>query len=120
MKTIGIVGSRRKNQDTHYKKVLKAFYEVYEENDVIVSGGCPKGGDKFAYWIAKEMGLTMTIHFPAWDRFGKAAGFIRNTKIASDADILIACASDDREGGTEDTIKKFLKDNPEENLRIVL
>ena len=40
-------------------------------------------------------------------KFNRAAGFIRNTPIAGHADILIACVSDDRTGGTEDTIKKY-------------
>jgi len=34
---------------------------------------------------------------------------IINTYIARDSDILIACVSKDRKGGTEDTIKKYLK-----------
>jgi len=53
---------------------------------------------------------TKTIWYPAdWNQYGKAAGFIRNTYIARDSDVLIACVADDRIGGTEDTIRKYLK-----------
>ena len=49
------------------------------------------------------------IYYAAWDRLGKSAGFTRNTDIARDADVLIACVAKDRTGGTEDTIRKWRK-----------
>jgi hypothetical protein len=39
----------------------------------------------------------------------KAAGFVRNTKIAEECDVLIAVVASDRLGGTEDTIRKAEK-----------
>ena len=106
MKIIGIVGSRRRNKSEDYKKVLEKFEEIYEVGDKIVSGGCPKGGDRFAEIIAKELDIPIIIHYPNWSRQGRAAGFIRNVLIVRDCDILIACVLEDRKGGTEDTIKK--------------
>jgi len=41
-----------------------------------------------------------------WNKYGRGAGIARNTLIANNCDILIACVSPDRTGGTEDTIKK--------------
>lgn len=87
--------------------VEKAFFDIYEEGDWICSGGCPKGGDRFAERIAKENGIPILIFFPNWEKYGKRAGFVRNNDIAENCDVLIACVSDDRRGGTEDTIKKF-------------
>jgi hypothetical protein len=106
-KTIGIVGSRRRNTQQDYEATLRAFKEIFEAGDRVVSGGCPRGGDNFAEVIAKKLGLTITIHYPDWDGVGRSAGFLRNTKIAEDADILIAVVAQDRRGGTEDTIRKF-------------
>ncbi len=108
-RTIGIIGSRRRNEVTDYKAILDAFVKVYTPGDRIVSGGCPQGGDRFAEKIAKERQVPITIHYAAWNRIGKSAGYLRNGDIAQDADILIACVSPDRTGGTEDTIKKFNK-----------
>ncbi len=106
MKTIGIVGSRRRDSTQDYLAVKAGFLRVYEEGDRIVSGGCPKGGDKFANFLAKDMGLTIITHYPGM--IGSRRDYhLRNTKIAMDADILIACVSPDRKGGTEDTIDKF-------------
>jgi len=106
MKTIGIVGSRRRDSKDDFEACCKALHEVFEEGDRLVSGGCPKGGDKFAEIIAKKAGLTIIIHYPNWERYGKSAGFQRNTNIAEDCDVLIAIVAKDRKGGTEDTIKK--------------
>jgi len=116
---IGIVGSRRRNKKDDYGAIRKAFLEVWEKAEEsllegeftleIVSGGCPQGGDQFAEILSDAYGVPITV-FPAqWDKHGKAAGFIRNTDIADNSDVLIACVASDRKGGTEDTIKKFLK-----------
>lgn len=107
--TIGIIGSRRRNTIQDYDKVVDAFLKVYEEGDNIVSGHCPKGGDLFAEQIAQGFGIAIIL-FPAeWDKYGRSAGFKRNSLIALAADTLIACVAKDRTGGTEDTIKKYKK-----------
>ena len=105
-KVIGIVGSRRRDRTVDFRACLEIFDVVYDQDDVIVSGGCPKGGDRFAELIAKAKGLSITIHYPDWKGKGKSAGFQRNTLIANGCDVLIAVVAPDRTGGTEDTIKK--------------
>lgn len=109
-KVIGIVGSRRRDSQADYGALSIAFAEIYRPGDRLVSGGCSQGGDRFAEFLAKRMGLTITIHYPDWQGpAGKAAGFVRNTLIAQDCDVLIALVAEDRTGGTEDTVKKALK-----------
>lgn len=110
---IGIIGSRSRDSNIDYKKCLEVFERIYETGDWIVSGGCPKGGDRFAEIIARKYGTTIIIHHADWNGQGKSAGFKRNGKIANDADILIAIVSHDRKGGTEDTIAKAVKLNKE-------
>jgi hypothetical protein len=108
MKKIGIIGTRRRDSSEASKKIKEAFFKVYKEGDIIVSGGCPKGGDRFAERIAKDNGIPILIYYPNW-KLGRGAGLIRNSEIAKDSDILIACVSKDRTGGSEDTIKKYLE-----------
>ena len=108
-KVIGIIGSRRRNHNDDYQAILNAFYKIYNENDWLVSGGCPKGGDYFAECIAKGEGIPILTFYPNWNKYGRGAGFARNNHIAKHSDILIACVAEDRKGGTEDTIKKFLR-----------
>jgi hypothetical protein len=119
MKTIGIVGTRRRNERADYQSVDSEFWKIYEHGDELVSGGCPQGADNFAEIMAKKYQIPIKIYYAQWGKFGRAAGFQRNTLIARDADVLIACVHEDREGGTEDTIKKFINMGKKENLILV-
>ena len=109
MSTIGIIGSRRRNSVQDFLKCRAKFLEIYNHGDEIVSGGCPQGGDKFAEDLAKAEQVPIKIYYAEWNRLGKGAGFARNGAIARDADIIIAVVSEDRKGGTEDTISKAEK-----------
>jgi hypothetical protein len=123
MKIIGIIGSRRRNSSEALKKVEEKFWEIYEEEDWIVSGGCPKGGDRFAEVIAKREGIPILIFYPNYKKYNRGAPTVRNTPVAQKADVMIACVAQDRKGGTEDTIKKYLRfcevNNKEKELWLV-
>ena len=108
MKKIGIIGSRRRDSKEDYALCEKKFFEIYEKGDEIVSGGCPKGGDSFADFIAEIYNIPITVHKANWD-LGRHAGFLRNGDIARDSDVLICVVHEDRTGGTEDTIAKAEK-----------
>lgn len=119
MKTIGIIGTRKKNNEQYYKIVEKEFLKHYEKGDRICSGLCPRGADMFALRLSNAY-KTETLWFPAkWNKYGRSAGFKRNIDIALNSDILIALVSDDRTGGTEDTIRKFIKFHKKSNLIII-
>ena len=116
---LGVVGSRRRNQPTDKELIRKKIIEL--KPDVIVSGGCKKGGDKFAIELAKEMGIKWYEHLPKFPPGSPKwvvvkALFDRNTLVANDSDKLVAVVALDRKGGTEDTIKKFLKRKSKEDL----
>ena len=118
---IGIVGSRRRDSEEDWRKVWEVFDEHYRPGDTIVSGGCEQGADSVAERIAKQRGITITVHYPRKEDLNqellktnpRAAyaiiNYARNTLIAKQADLLIAFVAPDRKGGTEDTIKKFLR-----------
>jgi hypothetical protein len=119
-KKIIIIGTRRRDTDKDYRVVWDVFREIYEDGDIIVSGGCRKGGDRFAEVIAGRMGLSesngkLIMHRPKKPRQGgkfayTKANYARNTIVAREADeksVVIACVADDRKGGTEDTLKKL-------------
>jgi len=108
-KVIGIVGSRRRDSEADFLKVEAAFIDVYKSGDIICSGLCPRGADRFAVVLSKRYETETLWHPAEWEKYGKGAGFKRNLYIARDSDVLIACVAPDRKGGTEDTIEKYLK-----------
>lgn len=118
---IGIIGSRRRNTEEDLKKVTDAFHKLREEyiDATIISGGCTKGGDRFAEIIACLEKVPIKIYYPQWEICGRIAGFLRNTTIARESDILIAYVHQSRTGGTEDTIKKFKEFHPEGKIILV-
>ena len=105
---LGIVGSRRR--DTEKDKQLVKDFVLQKQPDVIVSGGCALGADRFAEEIAKELNIHMEIHYPKLDGtvhyFEKVnAYFARNELIVLNSDLICALPHEDRTGGTENTIK---------------
>lgn len=123
---IGIVGSRRRNELEDLKLLGEFLVQLLNSVDdpILVSGGCKKGGDRFAEILAKEFDIPIIIHYPnqddlPLDPIGKDFSRInhaRNTLIARDSEVLIAIVAPDRKGGTEDTIRKFRKLNPRGEL----
>lgn len=120
-KKIIIIGSRKRDSSEDYMQVWNEFRKWYEDGDIIVSGGCPKGGDRFAEMIARKLGLTeengkLIIHLPKKPprnspRYIWAQKmYERNTVVANESEpdtIVIACVDPSRKGGTEDTIRKI-------------
>ena len=137
-KTIGVIGTRKRDSQEDLEVVKKVFLSIFEKGDTICSGLCPQGGDRFAVTLANELELPKDkrLWFPAeWDKldtpnarikrnkwgqlYNANAGFTRNTDIARESDILIACVSMERTGGTEDTIRKFITSKGKGGLIIV-
>ena len=52
--------------------------------------GMARGADLTAYKLFREVGLPVEMYPANWDEHGKQAGFIRNTQMADNADMLIA------------------------------
>jgi hypothetical protein len=119
---IGIIGSRKRTGRDDVIGLINALSDFIDDDITLVSGGCKKGGDAFAEFIAESSGIPIIIHNPDEEEYYRLVAdgvpkrvaysrvaYARNGLIARDSDILIALVSPDRKGGTEDTIKKFLK-----------
>lgn len=116
---VGIVGSRRRNTQEDKEKIkfeINVCDHMTEADVEIITGGCYCGADKFAEELSKEYSYDITIRRPKYYKHGKKATFVRNDLIAKESEVLIACVSDDRTGGTEDTIIKFMRYHPEGKL----
>ena len=121
MKKIIIIGSRKRDAAEDFIKAWKEFGWNYRDGDIIVSGGCEKGGDWFAEVFAQRVGATkdngkLIIHLPkkpedpndkyAWHQ----AFYARNYLVAEEGEedtVVIALVAPDKPGGTENTLKRI-------------
>jgi hypothetical protein len=129
MKKIAIVGTRSRNTSAAFDSITEQFWKIYEEGDWIISGGCKKGGDRCAEAIAKAEGIPILIIYPCYKKFKLGAPTVRNGPVAKNSDVVIACVRRPEEGleevlkrkkgGTEDMLKKFVKEHPEGKVFLV-
>lgn len=102
---IVVAGSRSIN---NYDLIRKNLDEIILEEDIvdrsitIVSGGA-RGPDKLGERYARERNHKIDKYPANWKEYGKSAGYIRNKKMASVADIVV-CFWDNRSPGTKHMI----------------
>jgi hypothetical protein len=82
---------------------LDAIAECQFPIATVVSGGA-KGVDALGERYAVEMNLPLHIYEADWEQHGRAAGPIRNRKMAENADALIAIW-DGKSKGTKNMIE---------------
>jgi hypothetical protein len=102
---IAVVGSREFGNKAMVCAVLgECVFNV----DTIVSGGA-RGVDSWgAAWAKEHCDLPPIIFKAEWDKYPKVAGFLRNTTIVENCDIVLAFW-DGQSTGTVDTITKAIE-----------
>lgn len=100
---IAIVGSRSILDEKLVVDFILECHEFDTEYDKIISGGA-KGVDTIAENFAKKYNIKTIIYKPEWDKYGKRAGFIRNSDIINACDKCI-CIWDGISKGTEHDIE---------------
>jgi hypothetical protein len=103
-----VAGSRTIQQDAEVRKILGRIFKWLNMHPTqIVSGGAT-GPDKSGESYAVMCGLDL-VRMPAnWAQDGKAAGPIRNRKMAEYADMAIVFW-DGKSAGTKNMIKEMSK-----------
>ena len=99
--SLAIVGSRSFNDYKLLCGVLKILQKKYDITR-IVSGGA-QGADSLGEKYGKENNIETLIFRAEWDKYGKAAGFIRNKTIVDNCDVVLALW-DGKSKGTQHTI----------------
>ena len=90
MEKIIVAGSRSFNDYGFMCKRLREYLTVNNDGDWTIISGHAKGADSLGETFAKEHGLKLEIFHADWNKYGKSAGYIRNEKMAKNADTLIA------------------------------
>ncbi len=86
---LAVVGSRNLADYLLVEKTLDAYYFIHGNDLEIVSGGA-KGADSLAARYAQENDLKLHVFLPEWNKYGKSAGFRRNTLIWDISDAGVA------------------------------
>ena len=82
---IAVIGSRN---FLNYE-LLESILDSLPKASQFVSGGA-KGADKLAELYAEKNQIPVVIFKPDWQKYGKAAGVIRNREIIEAAEMLVA------------------------------
>lgn len=99
---ITIVGSRDYPQTSY--GLLWNYLQALPKDTVVISGHA-RGIDLQAeLWARDTFHLAVEIHPADWQRYGKAAGFLRNRDMVESADRVVAFW-DGKSKGTQHSIK---------------
>lgn len=78
----------------------------------IVHGDCPTGADNIGSKLCDELKVPQKKYPPDWDKYGNAAGPIRNQKMIDNEKPVVCYAFHDTitlSKGTKDTVNRVLK-----------
>lgn len=120
IKRVVVAGCRNYENYDEAKCYIEYYVkDIKKENTLIfVSGGC-RGADMLGERYAKENGYK-TERFPAdWEKYGKAAGPMRNREMAEAADYVI-CFWDGKSLGTKSMIEFAKELNKPIRIKYVL
>ena len=109
-----MAGCRNLTNEKDIEKVLRQYIAV---KDIIITGGC-RGVDRVAHDYARRYFCDTEVYEADWDKHGKAAGPIRNRKMAEDADQLVAIW-DGKSRGTKNMIDEALKAGIETHVHFI-
>jgi len=109
MNKVIISGDRNWDDDELRTKMRNVLRKV-DNGTEIIHGGC-KGVDKVAGEIAKELSISCVVFSADWNKYGKAAGPVRNKQMLDyGAGIVIAFHKNISESkGTKDMMKQAEK-----------
>ena len=86
-----VAGGRDFTDMDKLERVLIAMADVeLADRSVSIVSGMARGADALAYQFAHRHGITCYEFHAMWDRYGKKAGFMRNTQMGTFADGLLA------------------------------
>jgi hypothetical protein len=100
---LAVAGGRDFSDYTLLKKILDNIFSN-RKIDLIQTGDA-YGADSLAIRYARERKIKYKIFIPDWNKYGKAAGIIRNEDIIKNADKVV-CFWDGKSKGTKNTIDR--------------
>lgn len=104
IKRVVIAGCRDYNNYMQAKEYIDfCLSNIRKENEIIIVSGCASGADAMGERYAKDNGFRVEKYSADWEKYGRAAGPIRNREMAEIADYVI-CFWDKKSNGTKSMI----------------
>ena len=102
-----ICGSRGWHQAGPIGELLDTLLAEHGASLVVIHGGA-KGADSLAHAEASRRGIRTIVEKAQWNRYGNAAGPIRNQKMLNDhrPDAVHAFRSEGKSSGTDDMVAR--------------
>lgn len=107
-----VCGGRDFTDYDYLKRSLDDLLDVYPKDSVLIISGAAQGADTLGAQYADERGYDKVYFHADWEKYGKGAGFVRNTKMANEATHVAAFWNGNSKGTKhmiDTAIKKKLK-----------
>lgn len=103
-----ICGSRGWRDPAPIARLLDDLLAEHGADLTLIHGGCPKGADAIAHAEAAKRGIRTIVETARWNRFGGAAGPIRNQAMIDlhHPDAVFAFRSSGKSRGTDDMVNR--------------
>jgi len=118
-KRIVIAGCRDYTDYDEAKKFLETSV-INQENEtawILLTGKC-RGADRLGERFARENGWEIEEYPAAWEKYGRAAGPIRNREMIDACDVVV-CFWDGKSKGTASLIAYARKAQKPLNIKII-
>ena len=85
-----IAGGREFEDYALLSQSVDQYISELDDQDIEIVCGCASGADALGARYGMSKGYKINYYKPEWETYGRAAGPIRNEKMAQNADSLIA------------------------------
>ena len=85
-----VIGGCRDYTDYEFFKSKLDEILTYQHGEITMISGHCSGVDRMGERYAEEKGFRVKIFLPEWDKYGRAAGPMRNKEMVACADLIIA------------------------------
>lgn len=85
--------------------IWDALFRLRHETELVIHGAA-RGADTLAGDVCRDLGIPVHEYPADWDRYGKGAGFIRNSRMLKEGQPdLVLAFTEEPEGGTAQMVK---------------
>ena len=102
MFTVVVTGSRNWTDSAAIREAL--MKQLADHPELTVHVGDARGADAITRAVCGNLGIPFTVHYADWQKYGRAAGPMRNREMlnAANPDLVIAFPGADESRGTRD------------------